>query len=67
MRCSESNRDALKHACTSVAVNFVLPNKPMDVHWNSVDNNVASILPVQEVLLLLSFKDRGGESEVVLQ
>ena len=68
VRRSESNRDALKHACASVQINFVLPKKPMEVRWNSVDNNVASILHLKEALLLLSFRDRGGEawSETVL-
>ena len=62
VRRSEANRDALKQACAQTGISFVLPKKPMEVRWNSVDNNVGSILKLKDALQLLSWRDKKGDS-----
>ena len=64
---SESSRDSLKGACKAVVpeVSFIMPIKPMAVHWNSTDNNVASILHLEKPLRYLDYHDEDTWSEVV--
>ena len=65
VRRSETNRDALKQACQINEETFILPKKPINIRWNSIDDMVASILRIQEGLTYMSFRDRGTWSEAV--
>ena len=65
IRRSEPNRDAVKQACQINDETFILPKKPIDIRWNSIDDMVASILRIQEGLTYVSFRDRDTWSEAV--
>ena len=66
VRRSEPNKDALKSACKATDTNFALPRKPFEVCWNAVNDNVVSVIRIQEPLQYLSCKDTGDTwSEVV--
>ena len=59
VRRSEANRDALKEACKSTNINFIYPEKPGGVRWNSKQGNIASCLKLKPALQRLSFYDEG--------
>lgn len=65
VRRSEPNRDALKMACQINEESFIIPKKPIEIRWNSIDDMVASILRIQEGLSYMSFRDSETWSESV--
>ena len=66
VRRSELNRNDLRDACKTMEIGFIMPKKPVDTRWNSVEANVTSILRLMPALQHLSTHDETLEwSDIV--
>ena len=66
VRRSEHNRNDLREACKTMEIGFIMPKKPVDTRWNSVEANVTSILRLMPALQYLSTHDETLEwSDIV--
>ena len=57
VRRSEHNKNELREACKTLRIGFIMPKKPVDTRWNSVEANVTSVLRLMPALQHLSTHD----------
>lgn len=57
VRRSEANRDALKEACVTENIPYIMPHKPGATRWNSKEKNISHVLVLQPALQKLAITD----------